>query len=198
MNPNIPSIDPTDHGHLAGLLKAYLKKSLQSTDCQLPCEIVSYNRITNRAMVRPTIDMLSTGGQQVQRAPIASIPVLALGGGGFCITFPLQAGDKGWIEASDRDISLYLQSMQHTRPNTFRMHSFEDGRFIPDIFGAYTHDSADDSKMVIQSVDGSVKITLGSGEIDIVAASVKINGIDFNSHYHGNVQNGLGVTGGAL
>lgn len=78
------------------------------------------------------------------------------------------------------------------------MHSFEDGRFIPDIFGAYTHDSADDGKMVIQSVDGSVKMTLGSGEIDIVAASVKINGIDFNSHYHGNVQNGLGVTGGAL
>lgn len=216
MNPVIPSRNPTDDGSLAGLLKIVLEKSLRSTDVQLPCEIVSYNRVTNRAIVRPLINLVATSGAKVSRAQIASVPVLALGGGGFCITFPLVAGNKGWIEASDRDISLFLQAMAQTAPNTQRMHSFEDGRFIPDIFGAYTHNATDDGAMVIQSTDGTVRISLATGVVNITAPQINVNGptqfnspvtmpagatisgISFATHHHAGVTIGTGNTGGPV
>lgn len=165
----IPSHDPADEGHLAGLLKVYWQKSLQATDGQLPCEVISYNRTTNKALVQPLISMVDTSGQPLVRAQIASVPVLALGGGGFVITFPLKKGDLGWIEASDRDISLFIQQMQQSKPNTHRMHTFEDGRFVPDAFAQYTFNSGDAANMVIQSYDGTVKIALGPSIVNVVS-----------------------------
>jgi hypothetical protein len=166
-NPIIPSRNPAQEGQLAGMLRLALRKTMEATDGQLPAKVVSYNRATNKALVEPLISMVTTGGQQIPRAQIASVPVLALGGGGYCLTFPLQAGDTGWIEASDRDISLFIQSLQQAKPNTFRIHSFEDGRFIPDAFAKYTVAGEDSANMTIQSLDGTVKIALGPGVVNV-------------------------------
>ncbi len=174
-NLNIPSRNPAAEGHLGGVLKVAIKKAMQAIDGQLPCIVVSYDRVANRALVRPLISLVTTTGEPIVRAQVASVPVLALGGGGFCINFPLQPGDLGWIEASDRDISLFIQQMQQSKPNTFRMHSFEDGRFIPDAFRRYTFNSEDAANMVIQSYDGTVKIALGPDLINVVAPNVTVN-----------------------
>lgn len=179
-NVAIPSYDAADRDSLAGVLKLAFRKSIEGTDGQLPCQVVSYNRTTNRALVQPLISIILTSGQQVVRAQIASVPVLSLGGGGFAITFPLQPGDKGWIEASDQDISLFMQQMQQSKPNTFRIHSFEDGRFIPDAFAQYTYSNADAANMVIQSYDGTVKIVLGPSVINLDAPNVNVNATNIN------------------
>ena len=184
-NPVIPSHDLADRDSLAGVLKLAFRKTLESTDGQLPCEVISYNRTTNRALVQPLIGIVLTSGEQVVRAQIASVPVLALGGGGFAITFPLAKGDLGWIEASDQDISLFMQQMQQSKPNTFRIHTFEDGRFVPDAFAQYTFNSADAANMVIQSYDGTVKIALGPGVINLDAPTVNVNATTMNATVSG-------------
>jgi len=178
-NPTVPSRNPAKNGTLSGVMEVAIRKSMESTDGQLPCKVISYNRVTNKAVVQPLISIVTTDGKDHDRAQLMSVPVLALGGGGFCMSFPLVAGDLGWIEASDRDISLFIQalkkSMASAKPNTYRIHSFEDGRFIPDAFSQYTHSSADNANMVIQSLDCTVKIALGPGLININADNVTVN-----------------------
>lgn len=192
--PNVPSRNPADDGHLAGLLNIAFRKKMQLTDNQLPAQVISYNRANNTAMVLPLIDMMLVNGKNQKRATVASVPVLSLGGGGFCVNFPLQSGDLGWIEASDRDISLFMQSLKESKPNTARIHSFEDGLFIPDAFRKYTFSGADAANMVIQSYDGTVKIALGPGVINLDAPMVNINASNMNFSGSGAATFGIPVT----
>lgn len=211
---NIPSKDPADEGSLGGALRSVFRKMMQATDGMLPATVVSYDRAANVATVRPLIALLTTGGAQVQRAQLAQVPVLALGGGGFVINFPLQPGDRGWIEASDRDISLFLQSGGDAPPNTLRLHSFEDGRFIPDVFAAFDVSDVAEDAMTIQSADGAVRIELSPTRIRYVSplhefdgpakfnddvetfGTLKNNDVNVGStHTHGGVQTGGGTSG---
>lgn len=249
--PVIPSKNPADDGNVGGALNTIFRKRMMKHEARLPAIVMSYDRVRNVATVRPLIQMLKTNGVTVQRASIASVPVLALGGGGYNITFPLANGDLGWIEASDRDISLFLQSMKSAPPSDFLIHRFAHGHFVPDAFRQYTFDSADDaSSMVIQNYAGNVKICLDPAAIRVIAPTVNITAADainatsgassmqltpaqFNvtapaitlnqtgggtgatftgapvvmpdaiiagvtqsTHFHGNVQNGGGVTDG--
>lgn len=166
----IPSKDPANDGDLAGALAWLFNKQIKRINGQLPAQVLSYDRTTNIANVQPLIVMRTTEGDHVRRAPIARVPVVALGGGGFVINFPLKPGDLGWIEASDRDISLFMQNLTEAPPNTNRNNSFEDARFIPDVMRQYTIDGADSDAMVIQTTDAATRVVITTtGEIRITA-----------------------------
>lgn len=165
----IPSKDPANDGTLAGAFNSIFKKLMQSVDKQLPAIVLAYDRVNNVATVQPLVPILTTEGEAISRAQIAKVPVLALGGGSFVVNFNLQAGDKGWLEASDRDISLFMQGMAEAPPNTFRLHSFEDARFIPDVFREWDVGDLADDEMTIQSLDGTVRMTLSPTTIKIRA-----------------------------
>lgn len=177
--PQIPSKPPAIDGDLGGALAFIFEKLLQKTDGQLPAQVISYNRASNRAMVQPLITIISTSGQRIGRAPIAAVPVLALGGGNFFINFPLGPGDTGWIEASDRDISLFLQSAQMSPPNDGRIHSFEHGRFVPDVFDKFTF-TPDANALVISSLDGSTRLVMSAGKISIIAGEIDLSSTTLN------------------
>jgi hypothetical protein len=161
------SQDPADGGSLAGVIRFVFNKLLQGVDAMLPARVVSYDRQNNVATVQPLIQVIGTSGRGTGRAILARIPVLALGGGGFVINFPLKPGDLGWIEASDRDISLFVQGLSEAKPNTVRMHAFSDGRFVPDIFRKYS--IVDEGDMVIQTTDGQTKVVLRSDSVFVKA-----------------------------
>jgi hypothetical protein len=179
--PIIPSKNPASDGRLSAVVEFAFKKMMQNNDGQLPAKVISYDRVKNIAIVQPLICLILTNGQRQDRAPIAKVPVLALGGGGYFINFPLKKDDTGWIEASDRDISLYMQgSGDIAPPNQLDLHSFEFGRFVPDVFADYTIAGGDSGAMVISSLDGSVKITLSAGKIALTAAEIDLNGTSIN------------------
>lgn len=163
----IPSKDPANDDSLPGVLRQAFKKMIQNIDGQLPAQVISYDRQSNRATVQPLITRLTTAGEPHDRGTFSTLPVLAIGGGGFYLNFPLKPGDRGWIEASDRDISLFLQGDEMAQPNTLRMHNFSDGRFIPDVMGSYTFDGEDEGRAVLASLDGTVKITLSDEEVRV-------------------------------
>ena len=174
--PVIPSKNPADDGNIGGTLNTIFRKREMKSEGQLPAIVISYNRAANQATVRPLIRQVRSDGRTIQRASIAIVPVLALGGGGFCMTFPLKPGDLGWIEASDRDISLFVQSLKESPPGTWRIKRFSDGRFIPDAFRHYTFESGTDSNSaVIQSYDGSVRIALDPTALRLIAPTVTIS-----------------------
>lgn len=217
----IPSQDPANSLNLGGMLRAVVAKMLQGVDVMLPARVVTYDRVRNVATVQPIITLLTTNGEAVPRANIAQVPVLALGGGGFVMNFPLKAGDLGWIEASDRDISIFIQSLQESQPATVRMHSFEDARFIPDVLRQFDASAVADDAMTIQSLDGAVRVEISPNTLKLVAPTLtieastidvtgvttfhdhvtmeggaEIGGIEFGTHKHVGVTPGGGTSGG--
>jgi hypothetical protein len=165
---NVPSIDPADEDSLTGAFRFILGKMLQDVNGMLPARVISYDRTMNRAQVQPMIAVLTTDNSQISRAPIASVPVLNLGGGGILLNFKISAGDLGWILANDRDISLFLQSYDESKPNTLRKNSFSDSLFIPHIMTGYN--TVDDGELLsIQNLDGTVRIGVLADKIKITA-----------------------------
>lgn len=218
MANQIPSRNLADEkGGMAGMLRAILDKAMQGIDGQLPAVVVSYDAASNRATVRPDLYMVGTDGGVYPRADVASVPVLAIGAGGFALRFPIKPGDRGWIEASDRDISTYLQgaASRTEAPPTRRTHSFSDGRFIPDSFALAVLAGEDAGAVVLQSYDGSVRIAMDAGGIRIYGPVVfndavtfnepvtalqglNVDGVDIHDHGHTGVQTGSGISGGAV
>lgn len=212
-----PSKDPANDGTPVGMMRTILDKFLQNVDDMLPAIVVAYDRASNRAQVQPLMFVVSTAGERVQRAQVASVPVLQIGGGNFMLNFPLQSGDLGWIKASDRDISLFAQSGKNESPNTRRKHSFEDGLFIPDIMRGYTIAGEDASNAVLQNKTGTVRVSIWPNKVKITAPTVEINspetsmtgnltvvgnatisGIPFNTHRHTGVNAGPNTSGGPV
>ncbi len=168
-----PSRNQAMDGTLFGVLELFRAKFLQSTDDMLPAKVIAYDRATNRAQIQPLIVMVNTLNEQINRAQIASVPVLQIGGGGFVMSFPIKTGDLGWIKANDRDISFFLKTYANSAPNTQRKHSFSDAVFIPDSFMKdVTINEEDDDNLVIQSLDGSVRIALWDNQVKITAPAI--------------------------
>lgn len=164
-----PSRDPANDATLTGMLNQVLKKNLQSIDDCMPAVVIAYDRASNRATVQPMIKILATNGETLSRAQIASVTVFQLAGGGMMLNFNLKAGDLGWIKATDRDLSLYLQAQNEQHPNTGRMHSFNDGFFMPQLMGSFTLDGEDAENAVLSTVDGTVRIAIWPDRVKITA-----------------------------
>lgn len=180
-----PSIRPADESTLPGVIKTAVNKAMQSFDVMLPIEFVAYDRATNRATVRHLVQMVGSDGEAVDRADVPSVRVMQFGNGGFNISFPIQPGDKGWLLASDRDISTFQQGLQKGAPNTARMHSFQDGLVIPDAMSNGDAPAGASGRVVIGANDGGAYFSFdGSGlyfncggvEVAITAAGLAITG----------------------
>lgn len=206
-----PSVDPANDDSVLGTLNTVLQKFLQGIDDMLPARVVSYDRVANRATVMPVVSIVTTDGAQVGRATVSQLPVFQFGGGGVALSFNLKPGDLGWIKANDRDISLFLQSYGTGGPNTFRKHSFEDAMFFPDAMRDIVIAGEDEESATLQSLDGTVKVSVGADTLILQAGSAKIvmgpagfdytgpgfsiNGIPFGTHRHGDVTTGTDISG---
>lgn len=166
-NDVIPQYNPSNRGTLQGVIDEALNSLLKNTDDMLPATVIGYDRVSNVASVQPSIYSVATDGTLIKKASIASVPVFALGGGGFVVNFPLVSGSRGWIKAGDRDISLYLQAMNNAAPNTKRMHTFENGLFIPDIVSGFTINGEDTNNMVIQTLDGTIRVAIWPDRVKV-------------------------------
>lgn len=198
-----PSMNPANNDSIVGLLNIALEKFLQGVDDMLPAVVIAYDRVTNRAQVKPLIKVVTTDNALVSRAAVASIPVLQIGGGNFLLNFNILPGNLGWIKASDRDISLFLQSYTEAQPEFSRKHSFEDALFIPHVMSGYTIAEEDAENAVLQNLDGTVKISLGADTIKIAAPNIEFvstslthNGVNIgDDHEHIEVMAGGDNTG---
>lgn len=170
-----PSRDPADDQTLTGVLRLALQKWLHNNiDDMLPAQVVAYNRRLNRAQVQPLISGLTTNNKIIKRAPIASVPVVNLGGGLSMVSFNLIPGNLGWIKANDRDISLFKQTYLSSLPNTKRKHRFSDAVFIPDVMTGYTIKDEDLANAVFQTINASQRISLFQDKIKITATRTSI------------------------
>lgn len=201
-----PSRNPANESTLAGVVQLAVRKAMQSFDVMMPVEVVSYDRATNRAVVKHSIQMKGSNGENVDRAPVASIRVYQFGNGAFNVSLPIKPGDKGWLMAADRDLSLYQQDLNKTdAPNTQRMHSFQDGLFMPDAMANGDAPAGQGDRVVIGSNGGGTyfafddsgfEFTGPFGTLTMDASGIKHNGKNIgDTHTHSGVVPGSGNTG---
>lgn len=157
---------PEDYSDMANMLSKVIANALMKHENMLPAQIVSYDRVANTAIVHPLIKVIMTSNTY-SRPNIGPIPVFAFGAGNFVINFPIKAGDIGWIVANDRDITAFEKSLSESEPASYRQHSFNDAVFFPDVVRNFTT-TGEDGNMVIQSLDGTIKISLGANKIHLV------------------------------
>lgn len=175
-------------GDFTAAIRKYMQNYIrENVDDMLPAKVLNYDPNTNRATVQPLISIQDQQGNKIQRAPISNIPVYRPGGNGFFISFPLKAGDFGWLKSSDRDYSLMLQSEKTEAPNTERFHSFSDGMFFPDTLSGWAGNVSGDD-LSIRNKAGTTNLSMTSGGMAISAANTTWTG---NTAQTGN----LAVTG---
>ncbi|SUW63486.1 Uncharacterised protein [Buttiauxella agrestis] len=215
-NQPSPSRKPGQGEDLTGAMDLVLRKFLLNVDDMLPARIVSYDRAANRAQIEILYKVTMTNGSLNPLMAPAEVPALTIGGGGMCLTFPISPGDLGWIKASDRDMSLFLQSYEAEPGNTARLHCFEDGVFIPDVMKGFVVKDGDAA--TLQTLDGttsvaikpgSIKLTVGSAVVSITESSVvsnkvieapdfKAGDITLKTHRQSGVQSGSDTSGGPV
>lgn len=212
-NVLIPSYNPADIDDEAGFFEFIIKKTLSKIQKMTPAKIVSYDRQKNRAVVQPlTYDITSTGGT-LPMDTIPNIPVLTLSGGGFIFSFPVAENQTGWLISADRDISVFKKILNFFTPATLRRHQYEDGIFVPDNINGFNIAEGDESAVILTSSDGTTKITVQNGAVNISASSINIIGnvnvegeiiatgdilganISLSTHTHSGVEPGGGNTG---
>jgi len=164
-----PSRRPGQDNELTGAMDLVLRKFLLDVDDMLPARIVSYDREKNRAQIEILYLVTMTDGSMNPLTAPAEVPALVMGGGGMCLTFPLKSGDLGWIKASDRDMSLFLQSYEAEPGNTTRLHCFEDGVFIPDVMKDFV--VSDGAAATLQTLDGTTSVAVKPGSIVLTVGS---------------------------
>lgn len=197
-NPNPLRQGPenyTDLGDMLGQIMSIMSKQLEN---MLPCRVISYDRTNNTAVVQILVKIVLTGGEQ-ERAQVGPVPVFVAGGGNYVISFPLKPGDLGWLIANDRDITKFRESLDMAAPGTYRTHSFNDGVLFPDPIRNFTTDG-EDTNMVIQSMDGTQRISMGDNQLHIthpVGMTVDAPGMTFNGAFQADsvtAKNGITET----
>lgn len=185
-------MNQTSENQLVDLIRALSDSIKKEIEVKIPCIVTA---VTNRkkVTVRPLIKIVGKDGQTYSRDVIEGVPVFIYGAGDKLISFPVAVGNKGWLEASDRDLSLFLQSFDEAEPPTKRMHSFSDGLFVPDIFENYSISEEDADAVVVQNLDGSVKIALDDDTVRIDNGSVNIT--ITNSSVSGTAPGGFNLNG---
>lgn len=205
---NNPSGSLLADASLDDVLSLVGRKMMMEVDDMLPAKVIKWDAVTNRAQIEILYQVTMTSGDMHQLSAPAEVPVQFPGGGGFMLVFPLKEGSLGWIKATDRDMSLFLQSYDAQPGNTPRIHCFEDGVFIPDVMHAFTMSNG--NGISLQTTDGAnaVTITASSAIMKVGAATltltadklvssvpfeapkVKGGGVEMVGHNHTNPEGG--------
>ncbi|ETD72974.1 hypothetical protein V757_01135 [Pelistega indica] len=187
---------------------AQTEKAIKDIHTSLPAKVIDFNSTLQTVTLAAQVKQILIDGKTVQIPPLMDVPVNFPRGGGFAVTFPLQAGDEGIAIFSERCIDGWHTSGKATEPLDYRFCDLSDAMFIPGICsrpntikGFFT------DGLSLQTLDGStfIRITNGKilikGEIEqnggfVSSADVVASGISLTNHVHGGVSSGGSKTSG--
>jgi hypothetical protein len=115
--------------------------------------------------------------EDVEIPLLLDVPILMPRAGGFSLTLPVQAGDECLVVFGDSCMDAWWQSGGVQDQIDRRRHDLSDGFAIlgpwsqPRTISGYSTNSA-----VLRNSDGSVKVEVKSGEVDVTAPVVNIGG----------------------
>ena len=173
-----PSLDTTALEDPQGFFNSIIDRCAENVRVSIPCRIERYDRVNHIADLRVLFNWQMADGSIINGCVLKNITIRRLLAGGFLIDFPILEGDTGWLFACDRDAYDSKKESAPRLPTTPLVDSYGSGFWIPDQWGSDSKlgiSGVDDGRLVIQSKDGTQKISVGNQDITITG-TVNING----------------------
>lgn len=172
-NVSLQSFTPPDERLKDTALMAEIMKNV---NCARPGVIDSYDPVKQTVIVQvaqlKVTSILPDGTRILDSfAPLAQLPVIFPGGGGFTLTFPIAKGDECLVLFNDRDLSAWKTTGAGQAPASPRLHDLTDGfalvgiRSFPRALSAPSTTSTQ-----LRSDDGATYIEIAAdGVVNLVA-----------------------------
>lgn len=197
---------PTSKPSATGNATEAARGAVAAINVALPATVVSYDRTTQKAVIRIVPCRRRRGGTgevEVYRAPdIPGVPVLFPGGGEISITWPLPAGASGLAVFSDRSMDEWLsQGGVESEPQDPRRFDVTDAVFLPGLRSfaeAVPSAGLHETAMVVRAADLRLGSASASGFVALAAlveAELQAIWTAIQAHTHTGVTTGGGVSG---
>lgn len=167
--------DDTDSPDLVDVLRAALAAGLGRVRVAIPAKVVSYDAakqtITAQVVIRSRY--LDADGAEVAYlpAPVANVPVDFPSGGGYAITWPLNAGDPVVLVVCDRSVDEWKTTAQgDNTPAVPRRFDLTDAIAIPG-------GRSPASPLGATSVGDAMVVTLPTSKSLLVGADTATDGV---------------------
>ena len=170
-------------------LNAALDAQRSNLHTSMPGTVTSYDPGTQTVQVQPGIQRLFRGQGAVDLPKLVDVPVFFPRGGGFVLSFPVQAGDECLLVFSERAIDFWWKNGGSQLPSELRTHDLSDAfafvGFSSNPGVAKVSPGLDPSAVELRSLDGQAKIqidgsqniTVQSNTGDITASSATRTGM---------------------
>lgn len=116
---------------------------------------------------------------------LLDVPIVIPHAGGYALTMPIKQGDECLVIFSDMCIDAWFSYGGIQNQMEKRRHDLSDGFAVLGVWSQpqkilnYSMNSAQ-----LRSLDGNAYIELKGSEINLIANTVNINGVNFNNHTH--------------
>lgn len=183
---------------LSNVLTAAVERFLSNIHTAMPGVIESYDPSTNTASVKPTLKRKYVDDDQAIELPVISrVPVLFPRTADAHLALPIAAGDYVMLVFSERGMARWLDKGGTVDPEEPAMFALNDAVAIPGVFPtdeAPARNGADDSVELANGTsyieikasgeilvkNGSLEMTIGSGEVRIKATKIVLESADVN------------------
>lgn len=179
--------------------------------------VTEVNYSAQTVSVQPTIrEKIEINGtyQWVELPILVNVPFFVYSGGGYCITLPVSPGDECLVIFADSCIDAWWQSGGVQNQVERRRHDLSDGMAIVGFRSqVHTVPGYSGDSVQVRTEDGGTFIDLKPGQVTInadvqingnvttsanctIADTLRVAGINMNTHVHDGVKTGGGSTGG--
>lgn len=184
-NRNIKEIIGTDEE----FFRSFKDDAKNNIRVAMPGIIQSFDPIEQTVTVQPSIreniNNRDYTSQWVQLPLLLDVPVIFPKARDYVLTMPIKQGDECLIIFLDMCYDAWWSNGGIQNQIEKRRHDLSDAICIPGLYSQpnriqnYSTDSCQ-----LRNTQGTAYIELKDNNINLVANSVKINGIDFNQHTH--------------
>ena len=154
------------YADLTSALRFALEQRLKEVYTVLPGIVESYDASTKRAQVRGATQIVLSDGTVRKRKPLANVPVVFAGGGGFLVHAPIAVGEPVLLFYAMRGIVEFKDSLTDAIPTPSSMLSERDAVAFAG-FGARTNTPASDTGISVQTEDGTTAVIVESDRVII-------------------------------
>lgn len=183
----------------------------------IPGIVTEVNYSAQTVSVQPTIrEKIEMNGtyQWVELPILINVPFFVYAGGGYCVTLPVSPGDECLVIFADSCIDAWWQSGGVQNQVERRRHDLSDGMAIVGFRSqVHTVPGYSGDSVQVRTEDGGTFIDLKPGQVTInadvqingnvttsanctIADTLRVAGINMNTHVHDGVKTGGGSTGG--
>ena len=180
---------------------AQIRAALLDVHTASPGIIISFDPDTRTATVQPAIQRVflhPDSGEQTPTnlPPCVDVPVYFPSGGGFELTFPVTAGDHCLLVFAERCIDSWAATGEPAPPDDYRQHDLSDAFALVGVWPQGARPAVWMGGAELRGGSDYLRLSTGKLETNCVihAPNVITPSVNVNTHVHGGVHNGAGIT----